>query len=151
MSNTIKEINEKLSSKFEKEREDWKSDYKHLLTRFKTIDHMQDSIVSIASYRHLFSDKRINMKNILIDIEKDYEYKFAEYLKEYSETPSLRDKYYTFKEKESVIKGILLGRRKRIELVKNHIEFYGEVISGLDKLNYHVKMMVDLEKIKLGL
>lgn len=147
----IQENNEILLKKFTSEREQWESDYKKMILSLKDFSKVQDLVYEISSYRHLFVDKKFNLRSMIIDLKLDYDIRFASKLAKYVNSEELREKFFSYKEREKMIDAEYSIRKKRIQLVENQIEFYSEIIQSLDKLGWQIKNIIDVEKIKVGM
>jgi hypothetical protein len=142
--NNLIEICEKLDSTFQKERDQWSKDYSTIIENLKSFQTAREALFSIASFRHIFLDKKTTLQSYLISLKKDYDDEFNK--KWISIGVDSRDNW-SWKDKEIKSSKDLSGKNQRIKILEMQSEWYKEVIKNLDKLDFTLKNLIELEKL----
>ena len=139
---TNEEKLQKLEIYLEGKRNEWTGKIRQIIGGLKRLEGLEDSLVSMLSYRQIMVDEMASLQNTIYDKEKSLSrLEKHKYISYYNSDYKLTDK-----QKNMMMRADLADEHKQIGLLKSQLSFYQEGIQTLDKMGWAAKIRVDIDR-----
>ena len=132
---------EKIQTLLEKERKSWSENIQNLIKRISDADKISVAQVDMLSYRHMLSDKIIEL-NILLSKKRANDSNYSKTRYQYYKTN--HDVRLDHREIMEYIKSDMSLRNRETSLIELQITYYKQAIETLDKMGFAIKNKVTL-------
>jgi len=141
------EKKDKISSKFEKERKDWKEKIDGMSKNMRDIYNCSTVLSDMLTARQIALEYTHTLIGVLSKINADLREKKKERFLYYSQSYDLR----LDKDPKNMFIDVDLKKQVMLqELFQNHLTYMKGTIDSLDKIYYGIKWRIQLEEYKRG-
>ncbi len=138
----ITEANKNLEAQLVKDRDEWKTKIKELISQSKNYNELAECQVMMLSYRQILLDKISEFKSTVYKRKAAWDKYWKESYRNYSLNYDIK---LSNSEKNAFIRADLGPLKTQISLVESHIDYYDQCIRTLDNMAFAIRNRIHLE------